>query len=191
MSSEQNAELFRRDDNSCSNKFNSRPVTPTRRDKKPFGENVEGHFSFGANDMCQVAVPSIAYKMPIEIGWAEVTPTQGRYLAYIRAYTDGVGLPPAESEIADTIGVSPPSVNQMMKTLEKKGISLLVEQGRLEEAKLLAPQLMNGGSYQAECSDGMMLDDIRECMEPVIRAVKTASGVEAAQWASHFRRTVQ
>lgn len=52
---------------------------------------------------------------------ADVTPTQGRYLAFIHAYTEGFGLPPAESEIADATGVSPPSVNQMMKTLEKKG----------------------------------------------------------------------
>src|SRR5258706_9422056 len=51
---------------------------------------------------------------------AKVTPTQGRYLAYIHAYTDGFGLPPAESEIAEALGVSPPSVNQMMKTLERK-----------------------------------------------------------------------
>jgi hypothetical protein len=53
---------------------------------------------------------------------ADVTPTQGRYLAYIHAYTEGFGLPPAESEIAAAIGVSPPSVNQMMKSLEKKGL---------------------------------------------------------------------
>lgn len=53
---------------------------------------------------------------------AEVTPTQGRYLAYIRTYTEGFGLPPAESEIAEAMGVSPPSVNQMMKTLERKGL---------------------------------------------------------------------
>lgn len=51
-----------------------------------------------------------------------MTPTQGRYLAYIHAYTDGFGLPPAESEIAAALGVSPPSVNQMMKTLEQKGL---------------------------------------------------------------------
>jgi len=51
---------------------------------------------------------------------ADVTPTQGRYLAFIHAYTEGFGLPPAESEIAAAMGVSPPSVNQMMKTLEKK-----------------------------------------------------------------------
>jgi hypothetical protein len=53
---------------------------------------------------------------------ADFTPTQGRYLAYIHAYTEGFGLPPAESEIAAAIGVSPPSVNQMMKMLEKKGL---------------------------------------------------------------------
>ncbi len=52
----------------------------------------------------------------------EMTPTQGGYLAYIRAYTDGFGLPPAESEIAEAMGVSPPSVNQMMKSLERKGL---------------------------------------------------------------------
>lgn len=52
----------------------------------------------------------------------EFTPTQGRYLAYLYAYTEGFGLPPAESEIAAAIGVSPPSVNQMMKTLEKKAL---------------------------------------------------------------------
>jgi DNA-binding Lrp family transcriptional regulator len=52
----------------------------------------------------------------------EMTLTQGRYLAYIRAYMDGFGLPPAESEIADAMGVSPPSVNQMMKSLERKGL---------------------------------------------------------------------
>lgn len=51
---------------------------------------------------------------------AEFTPKQGQYLAFIHAYTEGFGLPPAESEIAQAMKVSPPSVNQMMKTLEKK-----------------------------------------------------------------------
>ena len=52
----------------------------------------------------------------------EFTPTQGRYLSFIHAYTDGFGYPPAESEIATAMNVSPASVNQMMKTLEKKGL---------------------------------------------------------------------
>ena len=53
---------------------------------------------------------------------ADMTPTQGRYLAYIHTYTEGFGLPPAESEIAEAMDVSPPSAHQMMKTLEKKGV---------------------------------------------------------------------
>ena len=53
---------------------------------------------------------------------ADFTPTQGRYLAFIRAYTNLHGYPPAESEIAAAICVSPPSVNQMVKALEKKGL---------------------------------------------------------------------
>ena len=53
---------------------------------------------------------------------ADFTPTQGRYLAFIRAYTDLHGYPPAESEIAAAICISPPSVNQMVKVLEKRGL---------------------------------------------------------------------
>jgi len=52
----------------------------------------------------------------------DFTPTQGRYLAFIHAYTSLHGYPPAESEIAAAMCVSPPSVNQMVKMLEKKGL---------------------------------------------------------------------
>ncbi len=52
----------------------------------------------------------------------DFTPTQGRYLAYIHAYSEGFGLPPAESEIAAEIRVSPPTVNQKMKTIERKAL---------------------------------------------------------------------
>jgi Plasmid pRiA4b ORF-3-like protein/LexA DNA binding domain len=53
---------------------------------------------------------------------ADFTFTQGRYLAFIHAYINLHGYPPAESEIAAAMCVSPPSVNQMVKTLEKKGL---------------------------------------------------------------------
>lgn len=52
------------------------------------------------------------------------TPTQGRYLAFIHAYSSVHGFPPAEAEIAAAMCVSPPSVNQMVKVLEKKGLIL-------------------------------------------------------------------
>jgi SOS-response transcriptional repressor LexA len=53
---------------------------------------------------------------------AHFTATQGRYLAFIHAYTARHGYPPAEAEITAALLVSPPSVNQMVKRLEKKGL---------------------------------------------------------------------
>ncbi len=50
-----------------------------------------------------------------------MTPVQARYLAYIRKYMDQYGIAPAESDIGHAMCVSPPSVNQMVKALEKAG----------------------------------------------------------------------
>src|SRR5437660_1494859 len=70
---------------------------------------------------------------------ADFTPTQGRYLAFIHAYTRFHGYPPAESEIAAAMCVSPPSVNQMVKTLEKKGL-LLRHPGQPRSLQVLVPE---------------------------------------------------
>ena len=67
---------------------------------------------------------------------ADFTPTQGRYLAYIHAYTSLHGCPPAESEIAAAMCVSPPSVNQMVKMLERKGL-ILRQPGQARSLKVL------------------------------------------------------
>jgi hypothetical protein len=69
---------------------------------------------------------------------ANFTPTQGRYLAFIRAYTDLHGYPPAESEIAAAMCVSPPSVNQMVKMLEKKGL-IQRQPGQPRSVQVLVP----------------------------------------------------
>jgi hypothetical protein len=50
------------------------------------------------------------------------TPTQGRYLAFIHSCTNLHAHPPSEAEIATAMCVSPPSVNQMIKNLEKRGL---------------------------------------------------------------------
>jgi hypothetical protein len=50
------------------------------------------------------------------------TTTQGRYLAFLLAYIERFGEPPAESEIGEALEVTPPSVSQMLKTLEKKNL---------------------------------------------------------------------
>lgn len=70
---------------------------------------------------------------------ADFTPTQGLYLAFIHAYLKLHGYPPAESDIAAALCVSPPSVNQMVKSLEKKGL-LLRHPGQPRSLQLLVPE---------------------------------------------------
>jgi hypothetical protein len=50
------------------------------------------------------------------------TPRQGQYLAFIHAYTRLHGQPPAEADMAAYFGVTPPSVHQMVVTLEQRGL---------------------------------------------------------------------
>jgi repressor LexA len=47
------------------------------------------------------------------------TPRQGQFLAFIYYYTKIHGQPPAEADIQRYFKVSPPSVHQMILTLEK------------------------------------------------------------------------
>jgi len=70
---------------------------------------------------------------------ANFTPTQGRYLAYIHAYVGLHGYPPAESDIAAAMCISPPSVNQMVKMLEKKGL-VLRRPGQPRSLQILLPE---------------------------------------------------
>ncbi len=50
------------------------------------------------------------------------TDKQGQYLAFIDAYTRVHGRPPAETDLQRHFGVSPPSVHQMVLTLERAGL---------------------------------------------------------------------
>jgi len=49
------------------------------------------------------------------------TEKQGQYLAYIYAYTRLHRRPPAEADMRQYFRVSPPSVHQMVLTLEREG----------------------------------------------------------------------
>jgi Mn-dependent DtxR family transcriptional regulator len=49
------------------------------------------------------------------------TPTQGQYLAFIHLYTRLHRRPPAETDMQQYFRVSPPSVHQMVLTLERAG----------------------------------------------------------------------
>jgi len=50
------------------------------------------------------------------------TPKQGQYLAFIDAYTRVNLRPPAEADIQRRFGVTPPSIHQMILTLERAGL---------------------------------------------------------------------
>ncbi|MEZ6133997.1 MAG: MarR family transcriptional regulator [Pirellulaceae bacterium] len=67
---------------------------------------------------------------------AAFTPTQGRYLAFIHQYIQRAGCSPAESEIASALCVMPPSVNQMIRTLEQRELISRVP-GKARSIKIL------------------------------------------------------
>jgi len=50
----------------------------------------------------------------------DYTPRQGQYLAFIYYYTKLNGRPPAEHDMAMYFDVSPPSVHQMVVTLDER-----------------------------------------------------------------------
>ena len=51
-----------------------------------------------------------------------LTDKQGQYLAFIDAYTRVHGRAPAEADMPRHFGVTPPSVHQMVLTLERLGL---------------------------------------------------------------------
>ena len=62
---------------------------------------------------------------------ASFTERQGQYLAVIHAHTRVHGRPPAEADMRRHFRVSPPSVHQMVLTLELNGfIERIPGQGR-------------------------------------------------------------
>jgi DNA-binding MarR family transcriptional regulator len=50
------------------------------------------------------------------------TDKQGQYLAFIHAYTLVMGRPPAEADLQRHFRVTPPSVHQMVLSLERHGL---------------------------------------------------------------------
>ena len=50
------------------------------------------------------------------------TPLQGQYLAFMHTYEGIHGCAPAEADLQRHFGVTPPSVHQMVLTLERKGL---------------------------------------------------------------------
>jgi hypothetical protein len=81
----------------------------------------------------------------------DFTPKQGQYLAFIHAYTLVNGRPPAEADMMRFFRVTPPSVHQMVISLEKarlisrqpgvpRSIAVLLDRSHLPE---LIPGTLN------------------------------------------------
>jgi repressor LexA len=68
----------------------------------------------------------------------EYTKRQGQYLAFIYHYAKLHGRPPAEANMQRYFGVTPPSVHQMMVTLERRGF---IERtpGKARSIRVLVP----------------------------------------------------
>jgi Mn-dependent DtxR family transcriptional regulator len=70
---------------------------------------------------------------------ADYTPRQGQFLAFIYYYTKLNGLPPAEADMERYFRVSPPSVHEMVKTLERRDY-ISREPGRPRSIRILLPR---------------------------------------------------
>jgi len=68
------------------------------------------------------------------------TEKQGQYLAFIHAYTAINKRPPAEADMRRYFEVTPPSVHQMILTLERQGL-VTRQPGKARSIQILiAPQ---------------------------------------------------
>jgi Mn-dependent DtxR family transcriptional regulator len=67
------------------------------------------------------------------------TENQGQYLAFIYYYTKIHGRSPSEAEMQAYFGVTPPSVHQMVLSLEKNGL-IARTPGQARSTRLLLPK---------------------------------------------------
>ena len=67
------------------------------------------------------------------------TQLQGRYLAFIAMYTTFMGQPPAEADMQRYFKVTPPSVHNMVLTLERRGL-IRRTPGRARAIEVLVPR---------------------------------------------------
>jgi len=63
---------------------------------------------------------------------------QGRYLAFIHQYTQVHGVPPSEFDLQTFFKTSPPTIHQMVLTLERKGF-IARTPGQARSIKVLVP----------------------------------------------------
>lgn len=67
------------------------------------------------------------------------TSKQGQYLAFIYNYTQMYGRAPAEADMQRYFQTTPPSIHQMILTLEKNGL-IARTPGQARSVRLLVPK---------------------------------------------------
>ena len=99
---------------------------------------IKGYLSkqSGVARSLKVNVPSQLLCLNEKVPANTYTKKQGRYLAFIQQYTKLHGIAPSFADIEDFFKVTPPSVNQMIKMLEKKGL-IERERGKPRSIKVL------------------------------------------------------
>ena len=80
--------------------------------------------------------------MSIRSATPTFTVKQGQYLAFIYAYSRVHGRPPAEADMQRKFEVSPPSVHQMVLTLERVGLIRRTPGSPRSIEVLVAPELL-------------------------------------------------
>ena len=102
------------------------------------GKGFDKHIvMFEAGKLLTMLCPNSTKKPPTKPR-ARFSGLQGRYLAFIHHYTVVHGLPPAEFDLQTFFKVSPPTIYQMVLTLEKKKF---IERtaGQTRSIKVLVP----------------------------------------------------
>ncbi len=70
---------------------------------------------------------------------ADYTPKQGQYLAFIYYYTKINRVPPAEIDMQRYFQTTPPTVHEMVKTLDSRGF-ITREPGKPRTIRVLLPR---------------------------------------------------
>ena len=76
---------------------------------------------------------------PVRVIDATYTEKQGQYLAFIYYYTKIHGRSPSEADMQAYFGVTPPTVHQMVLSLEKNGL-IARTAGQARSIRLLLPR---------------------------------------------------
>ena len=99
---------------------------------------IKGYLSkqSGVARSLKVNIPSQLLCPNEQVSANSYTKKQGRYLAFIQQYTKLHGIAPSFADIEGFFKVTSPSVNQMIKTLEKKGL-IEKERGKSRSIKVL------------------------------------------------------